>query len=669
MVGHPHDVTGAILPRHCAQRPWAQSGCCTAGLDDDDGDGGGGPAAADGDAPPPPAGPAPDAPAEMEELSLEPQPGSTPMYHNVVFHEHAAAGQLALPHRYSLTLHCLAQCCHNLDLAGPKLAFNAGLFVDLLIKSGTHNYLEFKQVEASYLWAEGRLSPVPASRADVFKDRSLSPADKRHLMWFFKLAASSSGNTAGHNVEGVGVPEQSSSQLSKAGTGLPFAELLKKEQLPLPVQNFILYAIALASEDQDAQGPGTFSADEGLRRMALYFSSLGRFGQPQSAFLYPLYGQGELPQAFCRIAAVKGATYVLRRPIASLLLDKVTRECRGVRTRAGQLLFCSRVLLGPEYLPALMAAPASTSDDSQNFSSREQADLRGSSQEDSRGSVARSVCITNKSLQEGLALFWSLSPPKVGPLCATGSSNVSACLGLSFTTLGPLQQTCIHVLQLSSTSSICPSGQYIVQLSCSCSPEQEAEQILGGAVEELFDKAGCRPSGDPSSQTRVSAQDEEAEVSGGGLTSYAPPEKPELLWCCYYNQDVPSSSTLKTVPGNVEVCGMPDASLTFESIMDEVKQHFHKLYREDSFYAEIPMAEGNTAEDADEEGSGDRDLAQLLSHTSSTPSASQIADSKAVAAGTENRGSSEADVLVVRPGPDWALLRQTEPHRLGCCAC
>eukprot|EP00850_Spirogloea_muscicola_P022592 SM000302S11672 [mRNA] locus=s302:70159:73783:- [translate_table: standard] len=584
---------------------------CGAGLDDDGDDGGGDPAAFDGEALPPAAGPAPDAPADLEELPLEPQPGSTPMYHNVVFREHAAAGQLALPHRYSL------------DLAGPKLAFNAGAFVDLLIKSGTHNYLEFKQVEASYLWAEGCLSPVPASRADIFKDRSLSPADKRHLMRFFKLATTGSSDNAGYSVEGVGVPDQSSSQLSEAGTGLSFAELLKKEQLPLPVKNFILYAIALASEDQEAQGPGTLSADEGLRRMVLYFSSLGRFGQPQSAFLYPLYGQGELPQAFCRIAAVKGATYVLRRPIASLLLDKVTHECRGVRTRAGQLLFCLKLLLGPEYLPALLAAPASTSNDSQSCSSGEQADWRGSSKEDARGSVARCVCITNKSLQEGLATILVTFPPQA---------------------LGPKQQTCIHVLQLSSTSSICPSSQYIVQLSCSCSPGQEAEQILGEAVEELFDKAGCRPSGASPSQTTLSARDEQADVSGGGSTSYAPPEKPELLWCCYFNQDVPSSSTLKTVPGNVEVCGMPDAYLTFGNVMDVVKQHFHKLYSEDSFYVEIPMAEGNTVEDADEEGSGDRDLEQLLSNSSSNPSSSEIAEREA-AAGTANRGSSEADLL------------------------
>lgn len=35
-----------------------------------------------------------------------------------------------------------------------------------------------------------------------------------------------------------------------------------------------------------------------------------RFSNAVGAFIYPMYGHGELPQAFCRCAAVKGALYV-----------------------------------------------------------------------------------------------------------------------------------------------------------------------------------------------------------------------------------------------------------------------------------------------------------------------------------------------------------------------
>ncbi len=50
-----------------------------------------------------------------------------------------------------------------------------------------------------------------------------------------------------------------------------------------------------------------------------------------------MYGGGELPQAFCRVAAVAGAVYVLRQAISAALIDAETRSCRGVVTGSGQV--------------------------------------------------------------------------------------------------------------------------------------------------------------------------------------------------------------------------------------------------------------------------------------------------------------------------------------------
>lgn len=41
----------------------------------------------------------------------------------------------------------------------------------------------------SYLWQPGGLRPVPASRSEVFKDRSLGLAQKRAFMKFLKGCA------------------------------------------------------------------------------------------------------------------------------------------------------------------------------------------------------------------------------------------------------------------------------------------------------------------------------------------------------------------------------------------------------------------------------------------------------------------------------------------------
>jgi len=53
--------------------------------------------------------------------------------------------------------------------------------------------------------------------------------------------------------------------------------------------------------------------------------------------LLPVYGAGELPQAFCRVAAVAGAVYVLRQGIGSFLIDPESGLCYGLLTCSGQV--------------------------------------------------------------------------------------------------------------------------------------------------------------------------------------------------------------------------------------------------------------------------------------------------------------------------------------------
>lgn len=115
---------------------------------------------------------------------------------------------------------------YSIDLAGPKLAFCGGPLVELLLRSGASNYLEFKGLEASFIWSSEGLSPVPSSRADVFKDRTLGNAEKRHLMRFFKLVV----DHASSNSE--------ASQISEADLESSFAEFLQGRQLPSSVQAY-----------------------------------------------------------------------------------------------------------------------------------------------------------------------------------------------------------------------------------------------------------------------------------------------------------------------------------------------------------------------------------------------------------------------------------------------
>lgn len=53
--------------------------------------------------------------------------------------------------------------------------------------------------------------------------------------------------------------------------------------------------------------------------MQLYLESIGRYGD--SPFLYPVYGLGGLPEAFSRLCAIHGGTYMLNTKVDEVTLD------------------------------------------------------------------------------------------------------------------------------------------------------------------------------------------------------------------------------------------------------------------------------------------------------------------------------------------------------------
>ena len=84
---------------------------------------------------------------------------------------------------------------------------------------------------------------------------------------------------------------------------------------------------------------------------------LRRYGPGTGAFLLPVYGGGELPQAFCRVAAVAGALYVLRQGIGDFLVDPATGLCHALMTDSGQArdlpaLLPTLIFLGMRQQPA-----------------------------------------------------------------------------------------------------------------------------------------------------------------------------------------------------------------------------------------------------------------------------------------------------------------------------
>jgi Rab GDP dissociation inhibitor len=75
--------------------------------------------------------------------------------------------------------------------------------------------------------------------------------------------------------------------------------------------------------------------------MQLYLNSHGKYGS--SCFLYPIYGLGGLPEAFSRLCAIHGGTYMLNQTVDEITYDaegKVTGVRCGEETATAPIVIC-----------------------------------------------------------------------------------------------------------------------------------------------------------------------------------------------------------------------------------------------------------------------------------------------------------------------------------------
>ncbi|GLT94350.1 hypothetical protein SLE2022_120950 [Rubroshorea leprosula] len=124
-------------------------------------------------------------------------------------------------------------------------------------------------------------------------------------------------------------------------------EVISKYGLEDDKIDFIGHALALHINDGYMDQP----ALDFVKRMKLYAKSLARF-QGGSPYIYPLYGLGELPQAFARLSAVYGRTYMLNKPECKVEFDGDGKAI-GV-TSEGETTKCKKVVCDPSYFPDKM---------------------------------------------------------------------------------------------------------------------------------------------------------------------------------------------------------------------------------------------------------------------------------------------------------------------------
>lgn len=203
-----------------------------------------------------------------------------------------------------------------------QLLFARGDLVELLISSNICRYAEFRAVDKIVTMLNGNAMPVPCSRADVFTNKNVNVVEKRLLMKTLGNCLSA-GDAIDTEVE------------FKEFDGKTFKQYLESKRLTPNLIHYILYAIAMC-DDQT-------SCKIGVKRTKQFLQSLGRYGN--TPFLFPMYGCGEIPQCFCRLCAVFGGVYCLKRTIENIHIDEEKNEFRSINC-GGQTINAKALILG-----------------------------------------------------------------------------------------------------------------------------------------------------------------------------------------------------------------------------------------------------------------------------------------------------------------------------------
>ncbi|KAM7342398.1 rab escort protein [Cochliomyia hominivorax] len=208
----------------------------------------------------------------------------------------------------------------NLDIC-PKILYSSGSLVQLLISSNICRYAEFRAVDRICTLFQGQLLNVPCSRSDVFNTKDLNIVEKRLLMKFLTLCLTFGEDKCEEDVAEF--------------RGHTFGEYLKAQKITEKINKCVMQAIAMVNED--------VPFELGMERTKKFLQSLGRYGN--TPFIFPMYGCGEIPQCFCRLCAVFGGIYCLKRQISNVDVDEssqtVAIEVDGQQRIQAKHIVCS----------------------------------------------------------------------------------------------------------------------------------------------------------------------------------------------------------------------------------------------------------------------------------------------------------------------------------------
>jgi len=223
---------------------------------------------------------------------------------------------------------------YNVDLV-PKFMMAKGKLVRTLIYTNVTRYLEFKAVDGSYVLNKGKVYKVPATDMEALRSPLMGLFEKRRARDFFSYVQD---YDLKNPATWKGLDLKS----------MPMAAVYQHFKLDPQTIDFIGHSLALHRDDYYLADP----AEPTVLKIKLYHDSLVQYDGLHSPYIYPRYGLGELPQAFARLSAVYGGTYMLNKADAKVVYDEsgaaVGVSCTG---EAGEVetAKCKFVVGDPSY--------------------------------------------------------------------------------------------------------------------------------------------------------------------------------------------------------------------------------------------------------------------------------------------------------------------------------
>jgi len=200
-----------------------------------------------------------------------------------------------------------------------------------LVHTDVTRYLEFKVIAGSYVYRDGRISKVPSTEMEAVRSNLMGLFEKRRAKNFFQFIQNwKEEDPATH--QGLDINK------------CTMKDVYYKFGLEAGTQDFVGHAMALWLDEDYIKQPARQTVD----RIVLYTRSMARYGK--SPYIYPLYGLGELPQAFARLSAIYGGTYMLDKTIESVNVDD-NGVFTGV-TSGGETVRAKKVIGDPSYFGA-----------------------------------------------------------------------------------------------------------------------------------------------------------------------------------------------------------------------------------------------------------------------------------------------------------------------------